>query len=323
MGSTEVTSSACNRLDCVAAGVVTFNPDVELLLANLRAVSPQVQWIFLFDNASDNFFEVQDAIRNLDNIKLIPSARNVGIAAALNALALKAESEGYDWLLTLDQDSVCAPGMVQVLWSNANSSTPLVTPYIIDRNKISLDHFLNLDLPRIQYFRRAASKGAITSGGLLNIRALREIGGFDERMFIDYVDYDLNMRLLGAGYGIARVNGTYLLHEVGQARKTWLRTPRKTLDGRWAWEPFYSFGHSPQRCYFKSRNRVIYSRKYWKSIRFSNEGIAQIPQQVFLTLMFEKDRSAKLRAFTRGIIDGFRVPLNPPAPPPFHRLSDS
>jgi rhamnosyltransferase len=293
-----------------AAGVVTFNPDLVLLRENLRSITPQVSQVIVFDNASENIDDVLGVVREFDIAEVIESPHNAGIATALNRISLTAIERGFEWLVTLDQDSVCAPGMVATLRQHADDLTPLVTPYIVDRNKCSLEEYRRLDLPPIQYYRRAASKGAITSGGLLNLQTLNDVGGFDERFFIDYVDYDMDMRLLRAGYRIARANGTYLLHQVGDARRTWLRTPRKSLDGDWYWETFYSFGHSSTRCYYKARNRVLYSRKYWRSIGLCNEGIAQIPQQVLLTLMFEKGRVSKLRAFGRGIIDGIFLPLS-------------
>ena len=49
--------------------------------------------------------------------------------------------------------------------------------------------------------------------------------------FIDYVDYDLNMRLMRAHYRIARAKQTYLLHRVGEARD--LATHPKKV-ARWA-----------------------------------------------------------------------------------------
>jgi rhamnosyltransferase len=293
----------------IIAGMVTFNPDIDLLLENLRAVTTQVSRVLVFDNASANVTDVRRAVREVDNAELMECPQNVGIAAALNRISLAAIERGCVWLITLDQDGVCAPGMVATLREHANDSTPLVTPYIVDRNKMTLEEYARLELPAVQYFRRAASKGAITSGALLNLHTLDEVGGFDERFFIDAVDYDLNMRILRAGYRIARVNGTYLLHQGGEARRTWLRTPRKSLDGHWHWETFYSFGHGSTRCYYKARNRVLYSKKHWRSIGFANEGIAQIPQQILLTLMFEEGRLSKLRAFLRGIVDGIRMPL--------------
>jgi rhamnosyltransferase len=291
------------------AGIVTFNPDIDQLLENLRAVAPQVSSVLVFDNGSSNVSHVRDAVRDVENAELLECAHNVGIAAALNRISVVARERGGVWLVTLDQDSACAPDMVATLREYADELTPIVTPYIVDRNKITLDEYSRLELPPLQYHRRAASKGAITSGALLNLRTLDDVGGFDEVFFIDYVDYDLNMRFMRAGYRVARVNGTYLLHQVGNARKTWLRTPRKSLDGYWYWETFYSFGHSPTRCYYKARNRVLYSRKHWRFIGFGNEGIAQIPQQILLTLLFENERLSKLRAFIRGIRDGFRVAL--------------
>lgn len=301
-----------------AAGIVTFNPDRERLIENLRAVSPQVAWVLVFDNGSSNVAEVRSAVKEFENAQLIESADNLGIAAALNRLAANAIDRGYEWMVTLDQDSVCAPDLVATLSKYVDERTPLLTPYIVDRNKVSVDEYHKLELPPVQYFRHAASKGAITSGGLTYLPILDEVGGFDELFFIDCVDYDFNMRIMRAGYRIARVNGTYLLHELGQADKTWLRTPRRTLDGQWCWETFYSFGHSSTRCYYKARNRVLYSKRHWRSIGFANEGVVQIPQQILLTLLFETRRLVKLRAFLRGILDGVRTPL-PQRPA---RLSD-
>ena len=265
-----------NQVEPVFAGVVTFNPDIDLLLDNLRAVSPQVACVLVFDNSSANIGDVRTVVDEIENAELIESPHNIGIAGALNRIALRAIESGCRWLVTLDQDSVCAPAMVATLRQYANDGTPLVTPFIVDRNKMTLESYIRLSLPDVQYFRRAAVKGAITSGALVDLTTLDELGGFDERFFIDAVDYDLNRRLLSAGYRIARANSTYLLHEVGEARKTWLRTPRRSMDGRWYWETFYSFGHGSFRCYYKARNRVLYSKKHWRSIGFANEGIAQV-----------------------------------------------
>ncbi|QVI27575.1 glycosyltransferase [Mycolicibacterium neoaurum] len=294
--------------DCVA-GIVTFNPDISVLKENLLSVAPQVRIVFLFDNGSDNVGEVRQVVEEFDKARLMESNANLGVATALNRICTAALEAKATWLVTLDQDSVCAPDMVGVLLRQADESTPLVTPFIIDRNKLTLDSYLSMTMPTVQYYRRAASKGAITSGCLLKLHVWQSMGGFDDLFFIDYVDYDFNMRLMRNGYRIARANQTYLLHEVGAARKTWLRTPRKSLDGEWHWETFYSFGHSPTRCFYKARNRVLYTRKHWRHIKFSNEGVLQIPQQVFLTMVFERDRLTKLRAFISGFRDGLRTPI--------------
>lgn len=293
----------------IVAGIVTFEPEIERFTENLASISAQVRHVFVYDNGSANSHDVAAAAESVSNCSVILSATNDGIARALNQLAEAATDYGAKSILTLDQDSVAFPNMVQRLSTELVDRVGMVTPYIIDRNKQTVEEFEQLSLPLVEEYRQPARKGAITSGALLTIAAWREVGGFDERFFIDYVDYDLNQRLMDAGFKILRVNTAALLHEVGQASPTWLKVPRKDLAGHWHVERFYSFGHSPSRCYYKARNRILFTRKHGRRLGLTHEGAWQIPQQVLLTFLFERNRFAKLSAFLRGVRDGIIMPL--------------
>lgn len=293
-----------------AAAIVTFEPDLERFSENLRSISRQVLEVLVFDNGSSNADQVEDLVRSVEHASIIRSPNNIGIAGALNAAANQAQRAGHTWLVTLDQDSVAPDGLVEELTAVAlETQAAIVTPFIVDRNKLSLEEYSQLSMPRTTDYTQAARKGAITSGALTNLPILAAVGGFDERFFIDYVDYDLNQRVLLAGHRIVRANRTPLLHEVGKAAPTWLWVPRKDVDGTWRLERFYSFGHSPQRCYYKARNRVLFTRKYGRQIGLTNEGVWQIPQQMLLTFLFERHKIAKLINFVRGIRDGIRLSL--------------
>ncbi|WP_415853784.1 glycosyltransferase [Sinomonas sp. G460-2] len=294
----------------ITAGIITFEPDIERLRENLNAISSQVLQVLIYDNGSSNSVEIANLADVSSNTKVIFSAANEGVATGLNRLAEAALNLGAASLLTLDQDSVCSPGMVSALAAELVDGIGMVTPYIVDRNKQTIEEYRRLDLPRLDRYRQPARKGAITSGALLDLSAWRNVGGFDETFFIDYVDYDFNQRLMEAGYAILRVNSTALLHEVGRATPTWLRVPRKDLAGRWHIERFFAFGHSPARCYYKARNRILFTRKHGRNLGFTHEGIWQIPQQIALTLLFERQRVAKLEGFARGIRDGLRMSLD-------------
>lgn len=294
----------------IIASIVTYEPEIDRLRENLEAVSPQVSNILIYDNGSSNSEEIAGLAKAWRNTRVIFSETNDGIAAALNRLAEEALERGATCLLTLDQDSVCSAGMVSKLAAELTDSVGMVTPYIVDRNKQTLEDYFNLQLPRVEPYRQPARKGAITSGALVDLEAWRQVDGFDERFFIDYVDYDFNQRVMNAGYSIIRLNTVPLLHEVGRASPTWLRIPRKDLSGRWRIERFFAFGHSPFRCYYKTRNRVLFTRKHGRKLGLTHEGIWQIPQQIALTLMFERQRFEKFRQFLRGIRDGFRLPLS-------------
>lgn len=293
----------------IIAGIVTFEPDINRLRENIEAISPQVPLVIIYDNGSSNSASIADLASASPNVSVIRNATNDGIAAALNRLAEAALNNGASFLLTLDQDSVCSLEMVSKLAPELADGVGMVTPHIVDRNKQTLEDFRRLNLPDVERYRQPARRGAITSGAIVDLTAWRRLGGFDELFFIDYVDYDFNQRLMEAGYSILRVNTAALLHEVGRATLTWLRVPRKDLSGRWHIEQFFAFGHSPTRCYYKARNRVLFTRKHGRKLGLTHEGIWQIPQQIALTLMFERQRFAKLKGFVRGIVDGIRVPL--------------
>lgn len=290
----------------VHAGIVTFEPDVDILRKNIDAIAPQVERVVIYDNGSANLADITEICQSHDTVELLDGRANVGIATALNAILARVADLGADWVVTLDQDSVSSPEMVSGLATYADPGVGMVTPFIVDRNKMTMTEFALLAQPPVDVFTRAASKGAITSGAMTNVDAVKAVGGFADAFFIDYVDYELNRRLLDAGYAILRANAVPLEHEVGKARRTWLVTPRRMVDGRWRWERFYSFGHSEGRCYYKARNRVLYTRLHWRSTWRVNEGVWQLPQQLLLILLFEESRFAKAREFLRGVGAGLR-----------------
>lgn len=295
----------------IVAGIVTYEPDLERLRENLLSIISQVDAVIVFDNSAGHSDLIAGLLSDLGgSAEVMSNGENLGVATALNLLAVAAVERGAKYLVTLDQDSVSPPGMVDILLEAMGQRVGVVTPYIVDRNKITVADYRDMDLPMIEVYRQPARRGAITSGSLVDLKAWSHVGGFDDRFFIDYVDYEFNQRIMGAGYAIVRANRTYLLHEVGRARKTWLKVPRRDLSGHWRLESFYSFGHGAERCYYKARNRVLFTRKHGRELGISHEGIWQIPQQVVLTVLFETEKLDKVKAFWRGIIDGVRMPLD-------------
>ena len=94
-------------MEKIYAGIVTFNPDIERLKENVCAICIQVPEVVIFDNGSSNFADIQECISVFHNAILIHSDENIGIAAALNRLMQWGSNNNYDWMLSLDQDSVC------------------------------------------------------------------------------------------------------------------------------------------------------------------------------------------------------------------------
>ena len=98
----------------VAAGIVLYNPSIDRLKKNIDAVISQSERIILFDNGSKNIHEIEHFLSSYNySITLVKSKKNTGIAHALNEIARLAFDEKYEWLLTLDQDTVIKPTLVE------------------------------------------------------------------------------------------------------------------------------------------------------------------------------------------------------------------
>ena len=288
------------------AGIVSYNPDLDRLRANLHATAPQVRQVFIYENGSANAAAVHALCEDeFDNVQVIADIENRGIAFALNQLLAAAHDGGYEHILLLDQDSVPTEGMCDELERHMTGTVAMVSPFILDRNRMTMAEYKAMTMPPLEKLDHAAKHGAITSGTLNDVEAALEVGGFDDDLFIDYVDFDFNERLLLNGYTIIKDNKACLIHEKGKSEQTLLRVPRRGPGGALTWKPLYKLGYGPTRCYYQTRNRIIYWKKYhrWTGM----EGVTEIPMLMALSLLFESNRIAKLCAYARGIQDGARM----------------
>ena len=91
-----------------AVGVVLYNPDnIERVQSSLQSIFQQVNAVYVFDNSTKENNIIFSA-----NTTYMTEHENKGIAYALNRIMEKAQSEGYEWLVTMDQDSVIPEGLI-------------------------------------------------------------------------------------------------------------------------------------------------------------------------------------------------------------------
>lgn len=272
----------------VCAGIVLFNPEIERLSENIKHICKQVEKLIIVDNGSENLNDVKKLIRNLSNIIFIENGKNLGIAQALNSIVKYAKKENYDWVLTLDQDSVADDHLIGVYTSfidkHLNDNIGCLTCNIVDRNFESKN--INEAFKEIDY--------CITSGSLMNVESTINIGGFDEAMFIDKVDCDICINLRKHGYRIIKVSYNGLLHEIGHAKQINL--------GFRKWE---LYNHSSFRRYYMCRNASYLLIKYHDG--YVLKMFLKEIFQFFLVLLFEDNRKEKAKKGIKGFIDGWKV----------------
>ena len=235
----------------ICAGIVLYNPDPERLKRNVAAARSQAEEVFLCDNGSGNIGELRALAA--PGVTLLENGENLGIAAALNRLCREALAKGYDWILTLDHDTVVPEDMIRKM-----------APYLDAEDTAIL-------CPGVWYEgwrERPAEKdtaeevtACMTSGSLTRLSAWEKAGGFREEFFIDFVDNEFCKKLRDRGYKVIRVNGCVMAHSLGE-----VRTVKLPLLGERKWSV-----HAPWRFYYMVRNNIVFIRENRKDLNMPKE----------------------------------------------------
>lgn len=281
-------------MEClVYAGIVTFNPNVERLMLNIGAIKPQVDEVIVIDNASKNQEEIASLCKN-EKVHFVLNETNMGISYALNQMFVFAKENGAQWCITLDQDSISPSDLVKTasLFLN-NESVGQIVPQILEHNtKETPSLGTKSNGKEFQEVNKS-----ITSAAITNVTVWEKIGGFDDRLFIDYVDFDYAIRLKLNGFKIIRMNQVYLDHELGESTyKSFLGLKVRVAN------------HSSFRKFYICRNIVIYIRRYHKHISVLAE-LLRLAKTIALVLLFEVNKLEKLKACMRGIKQGLAFAL--------------
>lgn len=266
--------------------IVLYNPELKRLKKNIFLVIKQVDFLYLYDNGSQNISEVEDFVRMCgykDKILIVKSKKNHGVASALNRGMEYALANGYLWVLTLDQDSIFMKNGVNIFlkYVKENPNVAIFAPYVYDRNL----RIGNKSSGNFKYLEET-----ITSGALTSVQVWNMLHGYDEWLFIDEVDHEFSWRVVKSGYKIMQINEVCLLHEMGNCRFRYFFNRK-----------FMVYNHSAFRKYFQVRNQIYLGHKYGKNILYK-----RVIRNIILTILYEKDKKNKLKEMYRGIIDAYR-----------------
>jgi len=280
--------------ETIAAVVVTYHPD-RGFPERLARVAQQVHKVIVVDNNSN-----RDALLRLrestsaPNVDLIENERNLGIASALNRGALVALSQGYSWILTLDQDSKPGSGMVERLvaaYANHPKSDAVAVVAAVPTD----EHSGRTELTELCGGEESIEVSTVlTSGSLIAGPIFVSTGMFREDFFIDYVDVEHCLRLRRIGYSIILACKAKLLHNLGAP-----------TYHRFFWKShIVTSNHSPLRRYYITRNRILVMKEY--ALREPAWTIGEFQafcKEAAKMLLFERDKKRKAEFFLRGVAD--------------------
>ncbi|MDF1746988.1 MAG: glycosyltransferase family 2 protein, partial [Gimesia sp.] len=249
-------------MDSVACIIVTFNPDFAGLVRLLDSVTSQVSHVIVVDNSTCK--DIQQKIREVIPQKgtCITKGFNSGIAEAINTGIHEADKLQFSHVILFDQDSVPDSNLIDDL-SNAmqnemksGRNIAAAGPKYQDVKGQSRSPFVKLSglyLHRIECSEEevVSVDHLISSGSLISMKALHDIGFMEEKLFIDYVDTEWCLRAKSKGYEIIGVGYAQMQHDLGDE---FVELLGRTIPV-----------HSSLRYYYLIRNGLWLIKQNWVS----------------------------------------------------------
>ena len=283
-------------MNSVAAVIITYN--VENNFKNrINKLKGKVDEIIVVDNGSKP--ETISMLKELEkDITIIYLEKNKGIAYALNKGINYSIERGYDWILTLDHDSIVTDDMIKNMLKcyenfdkELKEKVAMLVPVHVEekeyQNSSAISNEKNFSKPYIEVLTE------ITSGALTKAEIYKNVGLYDEKLFIDLVDHDYCLSLNRKGFKVIQVNSAVLIHNLGESIK-------KSVLGL----KMIPTNHRPLRRYYMSRNRHYIWDKYKEDFpawvltdkrRFITENLKII--------LFEDKKIEKFKYIKKGIKD--------------------
>ena len=273
--------------------VVWYNPDIEVI-NNISTYITDLDKLYIIDNSCERNMELVDKIIDNDKIEYISLGGNRGLAYALNKGCNKAIDEGFDYILTMDQDSYFELNSVKLMKEfikKSNKHYAIIAPNV---KSVYIDELENKKKIAYTVLTEGKNKELIwvmTSGSMMCIKDFVEAGKFDEKLFIAHIDIDLGIALNNLGKKIIMLSDVIIYQTFGNSK------PKKIL-----WKVVHPSFANPVRTYYLFRNQVYLLKKYG----IKNYGIINVKLYKFIVkiILFEDKKIEKILMAVKGIFHG-------------------
>lgn len=273
----------------ILAEIITYNPDLIVLEKNIESIFKQVDKILIWDNNSTNSYGIENIILGFNKeeskIVLVLNSENLGVAQALNFGLEYALKNNYDYIYTLDQDTISKVDNINILLialSNENIAMAGCG------NSVGIDEkFPDEKNEVIKY-----ENSLITAGTLTNVKKALGVGNYIKELFIDWVDIEFCYRLKKNGYKVVSVSNACIKHCLGNPQ---IR--------RFLWKKFTCLNYSDFRLYYIYRN-LQYIKKYYSDLiskRYYFNYYFKFPISI---LFYENNKINKVKSIIKGIKNG-------------------
>jgi rhamnosyltransferase len=140
------------------------------------------------------------------------------------------------------------------------------------------------------------SKNIITSGCLYPVSIFDKVGFFNEKLFIDGVDFDFNLRVLLNNFKVYKIQEPMIKHNIGAE-----------ISKNILFIKIFSSNHNEIRRYYIGRNHVFLTLKYFYRFPFwiFKKNIFFL-LSIFKIIIVEDQILLKLKSLFKGLNDGYQ-----------------
>lgn len=241
-----------NIIDKILAVVVIYNKkisDSETLISLGKDIDQNgfELDLFVFDNSP-----TAQNVEHIKGFKVVNhhfDGKNVGVSAAYNAGVDFADKMGKEWVMLLDQDTTFQFGAMQEYITNLreHEHISLFSPIIKLQNGTIFSPF-NKVFKRGVTLRNVAAQHynlnklcPVNSGMMIRISAFNSVGGYNEKVKLDFSDVEF-IRRFSRNYDYFKVVDTVCVQDFSNEI-----TDIKALDRRYAF-----FCEGVKNCYRKN-----------------------------------------------------------------------
>lgn len=228
----------------IAACVILYHPD-KSVEQNIQSYSGITVKTYIIENSEERTFNFNPDFKSLSQAVYLHDGNNAGIAKRLNQACELAWEDGFEYLLTMDQDSYFDESVLKSYFNCIDAYSGKEKVAMFGINYESPLSSTECSFEKVNFL--------ITSGSVINLSVYKQTGGFDENLFIDFVDTEYCLRSIITGFDTIRFPHIFMHHNLGETiEKRSLKSLQKTKR---------SF-HSPLRLYYMTRNYLYISSKY-------------------------------------------------------------
>jgi len=277
----------------VSAIVVTHNPDLPKLALAVNAIRPQVSELLLIDNGTEG--SAIRAFSEREQLHGIFLHENAGLSKAQNIGIAQARNLGCTHVLLLDQDSIPGEDMLTRLMQadlqllRTGIAVSAIGPVHIDPVTGHRSPFARIRWTGIQRVGcmdpvqqpMVEADLLISSGLLISLKVLQQVGDMDESFFMDCIDTEWFLRARSEGLRAFGICTATMQHRIGQwSHRFWL--------GRWRSVPF----HEPVRHYYMARNSIrLYRMPHTPMMFILADAVRLLGMFIFFMLFVRSGRS--------------------------------